>query len=698
MPKRNRALEALARAHRVLPRYHDGFGEQRTPPSSSLLAVLRELGAPVERLRDVPDALRQRRAEQWRRHIPPVIVAFGKQRPVARIRLARRDLGHTLELTIRREQGGTLRRRIPTTDLSWSHEVEVDGEHFSTALLPLPPGLPVGYHRLRLRTAAWTNESWLLIAPTRCPGVGRRRPWGLFVPLYALSTDDGLGAANFEDLETFPARGVPGGGFVGTLPLLAAYLDNPFAPSPYTPVSRLFWNDFYVNPRGAEEAARSEDFLAALNAAQDDIVRWKSEPHVDYREQMILRRTLLEAACESLHRHPGSARYKRFAAHLAGDTELRAYAQFRAAVERQDGKTWQDWPQKWRDGHLPPSLLKSAAYRYHAYAQWRAEDQLGQVARRMGRRGPGLYLDLPLGVHPGGYDVWREPASFALSMQGGAPPDRFFTQGQNWGFAPMHPERVRTTGYDYFRRCLARHMQFAGVLRIDHIMGLSRFFWVPEGLPASEGAYVQSRQSELFAVLTIEAHRSKTVIVGEDLGTVSAATRNAMNRRRVYRMSVGQFGFASRKKTAVSTPPPASLACLNTHDTRPFAGYWHGDDITDQLDLGLIKRPEATRLRRARAATRKAVTAFLRERKLLRSNDPADIALALTKYLAGTQVEFLLVNLEDLIGERASQNTPGTTTQRQNWTRRARFNLEALVAGGKLHRLLVQIEEARSQP
>ena len=171
-------------------------------------------------------------------------------------------------------------------------------------------------------------------------------------------------------------------------------------------------------------------------------------------------------------------------------------------------------------GKLPGSLRGSSAYRYHAYVQWRADEQLAAAAKSLGR--PGLYLDLPLGVHPGGFDVWREPDSFALSMNGGAPPDRFFTQGQNWGFAPMHPERVRRTGYSYFRRCLARHMQYAGILRVDHVMGLSRFFWVPEGLPASEGAYVQSRQSELFAVLAIEAVRSKTVVVGEDLGTVSA--------------------------------------------------------------------------------------------------------------------------------------------------------------------------------
>jgi 4-alpha-glucanotransferase len=281
-------------------------------------------------------------------------------------------------------------------------------------------------------------------------------------------------------------------------------------------------------------------------------------------------------------------------------------------------------------------------------------------------------------VHASSFDTWRERGSFALGASGGAPPDLFFSDGQDWGFPPLHPEGIRNDRHRYPIACLRRIADRAGSIRIDHVMGLHRLYWVPHGFPAGEGAYVTYPTDELYAILCLEAHRHGTMVAGEDLGTVPEAVREMMTRRGIRRSYVVQFSLKADADEPVEPPPPASLASANTHDMPPFAAYW----------------------RDAEPALRRAVTGYLAERGRLaaaESPDATAVLLALLADVAASDAETLLVTLEDLWGETEPQNVPGTSgPDAENWRRRARHGLEELLSRAELVDALRRIDTIRS--
>jgi 4-alpha-glucanotransferase len=317
---------------------------------------------------------------------------------------------------------------------------------------------------------------------------------------------------------------------------------------------------------------------------------------------------------------------------------------------------------------------------YHAYVQWLAEEQMSRVAKRARHNGVGLYLDLPLGVHQDGYDVWRQQECFALDAAGGAPPDPVFTKGQDWGFAPLHPSRLREHHHRYFIEVLRHHLRHARMLRIDHVMGLHRLYWVPRGLPATHGAYVSYPSEELHAILNLESHRHEAVIIGENLGTVPPAVNTAMKRHGMRPMYVVQYELRPRKDRPLGAVPSGALASINTHDMPPWKAFWDGLDIEDRIDLGLLDDEQAREERKVRHRLRKALVAFLRKGSTEgpREADAASVLRACLRRLGRSAAGSLLVTLEDLWLETEPQNTPGTSTERINWRRRIRHSLEAL--------------------
>ncbi len=232
-----------------------------------------------------------------------------------------------------------------------------------------------------------------------------------------------------------------------------------------------------------------------------------------------------------------------------------------------------------------------------------------------------LYLDFPLGVNRDGYDVWRERNLFALSANGGAPPDGLFVKGQDWGFPPLHPDAIRGQGYRYYVDCLRHHMALAGMLRIDHIMGLHRAFWVPHGFSAAEGLYVHNQAQEYYAILCLESHRHHVQVVGENLGTVPVYVNQAMERHKILGMHVGIFGVNAAAEPALDTVPANTVASLNTHDTATFMAFWTGADIQDRVELGLVEEAQAPQQHQYRAAQREALVRFLLSNGSLNDNN-----------------------------------------------------------------------------
>jgi len=308
-------------------------------------------------------------------------------------------------------------------------------------------------------------------------------------------------------------------------------------------------------------------------------------------------------------------------------------------------------------------------------------------SRRLAPRtaeGGGLYLDLPLGVHPDGYDVWADRASFALDVAAGAPPDSFFTAGQNWGFAPLHAERIRENGYAYLRACLAHHLEAASTLRIDHVMSLHRLFWIPSGMETKDGVYVRYKAEEMYAVLTLASMRHRSMLVGEDLGLVPPPVRPAMRRHGVLGMHVVQYELRPDAANPLDPPRPDAVASLNTHDMPPFAAWLEGLDITDREDLGLLDTSQAAWDRGIRGAQRRALLTFLR-RQGLPAEDTLDSLLFFTLvHLRRQPAPLLLVNVEDLWLETSPQNVPGTALERPNWRRKLRYPLQRFRTGAEV--------------
>jgi 4-alpha-glucanotransferase len=678
------ALRTLADLHGIERGYHDTGGRWNEASPDALIHGLKAVGVSVPTGADCHAALASRRHDLGSRLAEPTVAAWD---------------GHAyLPLRLGADEPRVTCRLELESGESWEWSVEaeslpIDGRDGRRGL-GLGP-MPAGYHTLHLKAGKRSATTLLIAAPTVAYAGDGAKLWGLFLPLYALRTANDWGAGDLSDLEEligWTAR--QGGGLVGTLPLLAAFLDQPYEPSPYAPASRLFWNEFYVDPLRLPEADLPGP-RALLSAPElpAELAALRRTPGVDYRRLMEIKRQVFAAMASSVAKGPEEARAQ-LAGWAAADPDRSLYAAFRATGERQR-KTWQGWPDELRNGHLTAADYDAEAYQYHLWAQWAVERQLTEVATAARRDGQGLYLDLPLGVHSSGYDVWRHPDLFAAGAAAGAPPDAFFTQGQNWGFPPMRPERARETGYAYLRACLRHHLTHAGALRIDHVMQLHRLFWIPQGVSAADGVYVRYPAGELYAILALESHRHRALVVGENLGTVPPEVNADMRRHGILGMYVTQYELAPGGGGLQRLPSADTVASLNTHDMPPFRAFWNGADIHDLADLGFFDRAQAEEATVRRQSERAALAAILPPDVPPSEDLPALVLRRRLAELAQSAARIVLINLEDLWGETAPQNVPGTQHERPNWQRKARFSFEEFSQSPAILDLLAAITALR---
>jgi 4-alpha-glucanotransferase len=679
-------LRALARMHGVQTWYMDAAGALQQASTETLIGTLRALGAPLEGPADVGDAI-QARAELLRNTvIEPVHVAWDGH--LRSIEVRDPDVGTSpLQIHIYLEDGGVRSWTVQPQPVPAGAGFTVE----SCARLPIDCTLPLGYHRLEIETPARTAEATIISAPRRA-FVDERRSWGVFAPLYALHSARSWGIGDFTDLgRLLEWTGERGGNFVGTLPLLAAFLEEPFEPSPYAPASRLFWNELYIDPERLPGAGDGPgvDVRAEWLACRAGRL-------VDYRHTAAMKRQVLNAAAVRFFEGGGdrSADWQRF---LAAYPAVEAYARFRAVGDRQR-TGWPAWPERLRGGTIEAGDYDPADERYHLFAQYSADRQLAEVAGGARTAGARLYLDLPIGVHGDSFDVWRQPELFARGASAGAPADALFSGGQDWGFPPLNPDSVRRDGYRYISDCIRHHLRYAGMLRLDHVMALRRLYWVPAGLSAKEGAYVRYPQDEWVAMLTLESVRHQATIIGEDLGTVPPEVREAMDRHAMQRMHVVQFEATSDGEPPIPDPPEPVIASLNTHDMPTFAAYWRGSDIEDQLDLGLTGEGDVRERLAARARLRRRAAEQLGMPGEAMNADGAAAALpALLAHLARSDARAVILNLEDLWLETEPQNVPGTSTERPNWRRRLRLDLEHITHSSDLRAALDAVTRLRAE-
>ncbi|MDZ4247588.1 MAG: 4-alpha-glucanotransferase, partial [Dehalococcoidia bacterium] len=646
----------------------------------------------------------ERQRALWGRPLEPVSVAWDGLVNTVKLRLPSSRMPRLLRGHIAVDTGEKKEMEWKVDNLQVLQSEEIDGTSYFSLDLPISMALPTGYHRFTLELPGEKAETLILAAPSRVNKGShgkKERDWGLFIPLYALHSEQSWGCGDLSDMENLiNLTGELGGTLAGTLPLLPCFLEEPFDPSPYKPVSRLFWNEVFLDLKRIpewERCPRAQD-LAGSASFSSEIAALRASSLVDYRQLITLKRAVLKEL--SRYFFSGSSNNQAAFRKFVKDNPLvEDYARFRAFHEK-TGASWTSWPETQKKGFIRDIDCDKEVFEYHIYAQWAIFRQMGELSAVMNKKGVNLYLDLPLGVHPDGYDAWREQEIFASGTSTGSPPDPFFTGGQNWRFPPLHPEKIRDQGYSYIVRCLRHHMKHAGALRIDHVMGFHRLFWIPGGMEPGEGIYVRYRPEEFYALITLEATRNGTTVVGEDLGTVPSSVRPAMKRHGLNRMYIAQFEISPCNPVSLPAPPSDCLAGINTHDTPTFSGFWQGLDIKQRGEMNLLDNDEITTEERLRQAAKDAIVSLFHASGDLPGNEynQAEVLKAFLTFLARSQARLVMVNLEDLWQEINPQNVPGTEKEWPNWQRKARFSIEEFRNMPRVIEVLKEVNRLRMMP
>lgn len=656
------ALRTLAETVGILPRWRDLAGAEQATGPDTQRALLAAMGIPAASEAEVRESFADHRARQAARRIPEEIVVTADT--VA---------------------------RIPLESIAdWQIELEAGDTHEGRDGREIVLTLPAGLHRLTVG-----DELCLVIAaPERAPAVddvaGRGRAWGLSAALYGLRSTRNLGVGDYRDLAVAAEQMARlGADFVGINPVHARGAARDGF-SPYSPTCRTALEPGHIAPDAVPGFGRCAEARRLLKASAADLEAEKAGDLLDYEAQERRQHEILDALFRTTIEAGGSAAADLAAWRHGPGRALEWFAVFEAAAGVH-GPDWRAWPGRLRAAGSPEVRRFASEHaktvRYHAWLQRLAARQLAgaQAAARGAGMAFGLYLDLAAGVRPGGADTWASPACFAEGVSLGAPPDAFSPDGQTWNLAPFHPAGLRAAGYEPFVRMLRAAMAHAGIVRIDHVLGLDRGFWVPAcGAP---GGYVRYPLEPLLGLVRIEAARAGCIVVGEDLGSVPRGLRRRLADAGLLGCAVMQFETDEHEMRSPRHYHPVSLVSAGTHDTPTLRGWWSGRDIELRHGLGRTTEKERAAALAARAAERGSLCNLLVEKGHAPPNlDPAAPPLeadgatvvAVHALLAGAGSALLAVQLDDATGIAEQQNLPGTTDEHPNWRRRYPVAVEAL--------------------
>ncbi|MFH8573138.1 4-alpha-glucanotransferase [Streptomyces sp. NPDC017993] len=709
----------LAQLHGIAVSYEPSPGQTVHIGDDTVVAVLAALGVDAstpQAVRAALDAFPDGPGHPGRALLPRTVVA----RPGRPPDLA--DLPEGTGLRVETEDGQVLEGRARD-----------DGARGPWA----PDRLPLGIHSLHAQAPdGRTAHARLIVAPDRVPAPPGRSH-GLMVQLYSLLSRRSWGMGDLGDLADLAAwsgRSL-GTGFVQLNPLHAAVPGPPTDPSPYRPSSRRFPDPVHLRIEHVPEYAhlagaarlRAHDLAGRASALRADVL--DRGALIDRDAVWELKKEALELLGEVPLTPGRRAAYCDFLAEQG--QALDDHATWCAFAEVH-GPDWRSWPAALRDprsaatARLRTQLLHRVDF--HCRLAWLTDQQLAaaQRAARESGMGVGLVHDLAVGVHPSGADTWAQQDAFAAGMSIGAPPDAFNARGQDWGLPPWRPDALAAAGYAPYRELLRGLLRHAGALRIDHVMGLFRLWWVPEGRPPTDGAYVRYDGEAMLSVLALEAHRAGASVIGEDLGTVEPGVRDALAERGVLGTSVlwferdyggGADGGADGAESAARPAPDGEarilapeewrgdcLATVTTHDLPTTAARLTGEDVALRERLGLLAGPAE----RERSRAKYELAEWLRElahRGLLPegAGDEEAAVKAVHRFLLRTPARMVGVWLPDAVGDRRPQNLPGTWDEYPNWRLPIAGpdgrpqTLEELAASPRLHALMRELADGHPQ-
>ena len=721
-PDAQALLDELADRYGIAPDYYDNWGRRHVTTADTKRAMLRAMGVPAETSEQVRQGLAGWEQALWQRVCEPVIVRRVPGNPGRwSLRLPCQEAEEPdlhVVWDVHDEAGRVRHKGAAGPGLRAAETAVLQGRRYARFELPLPAGLEIGYYKLTVRTPSGKvkGSATLILCPPACflpPQLkDEGRTWGVALQLYALRSARNWGVGDFADLADvteWAAKGL-GAGVIGLNPLHALKNVRPYHVSPYSPDSRLFLNPLYVavdripELQHGEEGRRLREDVAFRSRL--DMLR-KTE-RVEYEQVQAAKLEVLQAlfaafcARHDVQGSPTTDRGRAFDTYLRAEGEpLEQFALFQVLREEMqkahpDVWSWQQWPEPYRDHRSPAVASFREQHRtrvqFHQYLQWIASEQLTQVAAQTRQLGMpiGLYHDLALGSDRSGSEAWVFQDVLALEADCGAPPDAFSPEGQNWGLSPVNPHRLRADGYRMFTALLRRNLAHGGALRLDHVMGLFRLFWIPRGLPASAGAYVRYPHDDLLGIAALESVRHQAVIVGEDLGTVPDWVRERLSAACVLSYRVCYFEReVDGSWRAPAAYPECAMAVVTTHDLPTLSGFWSGEDLDTRARLGFYPDEaalEAVRLERQRDKTR--ILEELNVQGLLPEGLPTDAAAApemapalcraIHAFLARTPSRIMMASIEDAIGERCQTNLPGTVERHPNWSRKLALTLEEL--------------------
>ncbi|WNC72305.1 4-alpha-glucanotransferase [Thalassotalea psychrophila] len=702
------AIQQLAEQVGFHSSYIDSYGNSVAANQDALKALLTAMNYNVDCDEAILASVKQLSEASWISLLPAMQMVKSEQAVHSVwISVASADLNSNLQWLVSKEDSSILTGVVDVAELSVIAEQDVNGTVYKKLAVVLP-NLPEGYHSLSVSLGENTATGHLIVAPQKCYNpndAADYRMWGLAAQLYSVKSDNSWGMGDFGDLKNLvkqsAQRGVTA---IGLNPLHPLYPNNPAHISPYSPTSRCFLNTLYIDVTSVDNFTTCKPMQTLVKSKdfKDQVAQANQQEFIDYPHAAYLKLQAMELlykdfVANHLPKNTKFAKqYLTFVTEMGDDLfELATfdalYEHFRAIDEHAYG--WKAWPIEFQDPHSVEveQFKKDNIERigYFQFLQFIADSQLGDAAAqaKSDDMPVGLYLDLAVGCDGSGAEVWADKHSYVSGAAVGAPPDAMNTLGQDWGLTPINPVALQEKGYMPLVKALRSNMRHAGALRIDHVLGLMRQYWVAPGMAADQGIYITFPLEDIFRIIALESRRNNCVVIGEDLGNVPDGFGDIMSSAGLLSYKVL---FFERWDNGLFFRPEIyseqSMVTVSTHDLSTIAGWWTGNDLKWRQELNLYPNEQmGIDERNSRVTDREQLLGALEyEGVLSKENFPqtqpavmnSELARAVQAFLAKAPSRILLVPLEDALGLTEQVNIPGTIDEHPNWRRRLPFTIE----------------------
>ncbi|MGD8173788.1 4-alpha-glucanotransferase [Vibrio sp. TRT 21S02] len=722
--KHDNALKQVAEMAKIADSYVSAWGDEAKVEESTILHLLTSLGYDTT---NDETLLKSAEKKHKKDVIDPVLVVRDGKPVHVPLYLGSSARESDFSWRLETEQGEVLEGYLQ------SQIVSDERSEGGPLVFALPSDLPWGYHTLTLvrKRRKSPYQMTLIVTPNACfkqPAIEQgKKMWGPSIQLYTLRTQHNWGIGDFGDLKQLVADiASRGGDFVGLNPIHSLFPANPEGASPYSPSSRRWLNILYIDVSSVPEFALSAEAQQTVGSAefQQRLQQARDAHWVNYTEVAALKMAvlpLLFAEFKARHLDKNTDRAKAFLdfVEVGGDSLMHqaAFDALHATLHAEDSSVW-GWPvfpEQYR--HFSSNAVQKFIQNnqdlvhLYMYLQWVADVQIKEAQVLAEEKGMkvGLYRDLAVGVADSGSETWADEGNLILDASIGAPPDVLGPLGQNWGLPPLNPQVLKATGYDAYIKLLQANMKHCGALRIDHVLGLLRLWWIPKGENATKGAYIYYPVEDMLAILALESHRHQCSVIGEDLGTVPDEIVEILRDAGVHSYKVFFFETSKEDGGYISPKhyPEQSMSALCTHDMPTLRGFWHCDDLKTGRELGLYPdEAQLEKLFRDRLESKQGILNSVAWHGYLPDGVGRDaqyvpmdshLAEALQEHVAGGASTLLSVQLEDWLEMDKPVNIPGTVSEYPNWRRKLSMNLDEIFAHQGVNRIAEKLTKARAK-